>query len=108
MEKIQYGDVSRFLVSIGLVLILLSFALPYFYLTSDFGLYIEESKINQFTLPIQKIICDKQVLLVQIQHLIPGTSIALFITGLVGLIIGLIRWFKRQASLDKKESLDIK
>lgn len=107
MEKVQYGDVNRFLVSIGLVLILLSFALPYFYLTNDFGLYIEENRIKLFTLPIQKIICDKQQLLTEIQRFIPVTSISLFGIGLVTLIIGLFRWFRRQAKIDKKENLDI-
>lgn len=107
MEKVQYGDVNRFLVSMGLVLILLSLALPYFYLTNDFGLYIEESKIKQFTLPVQNLICDKQRLLIKIQGFIPGTSISLFIIGVITLIAGLWRWFRRQAQIDKKENLDI-
>lgn len=107
MEKIEYGDVNRFLVSTGLVLISLSLAVPYFYLSDDFGLYIEQEKVKSFSVTIQTIISDKETIVTTIQKYILWTSLGLFVTGLGLLVVGLIRWFKRQRKIDEKENLDI-
>ena len=107
MEKIEYGDVNRFLVSTGLVLISLSLAVPYFYLSDDFGLYIEQEKVKTFSVTIQTIISDKETIIKTIQKYIPWTSLGLFVTGLGLLVVGLIRWFKRQGKIDERENLDI-
>jgi hypothetical protein len=107
MEKIEYGDINRFLVSTGLVLVTVSLALPYFYLSEDFGLYLEEEKIKLFSLQIQNLILKKQQFVELIQDLIPYTSIGLSISGLFLLTIGLVRWFKRQSNIDKKENLEL-
>lgn len=102
MEKIEYGDINKFLVSIGIVLIGLSILTPYLYLKEDFGLYIETSKFNQFQEPVKELILSKQVQVTQIQNLIPCISKVLFGIGLISFAIGLIRWFKRQVKLDEK------
>jgi hypothetical protein len=107
MEKIEYGDVNRFLVSTGLVLVTLSLALPYFYLSEDFGLYIETDKIKLFSKPVQAMIYEKETIVSMIQKYLPGISVGLLLVGLGSLTIGLIRWFKRQARIDEKETLDI-
>lgn len=58
MQKIDYGDINKFLVSIGLVLIALAVLTPYLYLKEDFGLYIEQSKIDQMQEPIKELITE--------------------------------------------------
>lgn len=102
MEKIDYGDINKFLVSVGIVLIGLSILTPYLYLKEDFGLYIEFDKFLKFQEPVKNLILTKQCQVTEIQKLIPWISLGLFSSGITSLIIGLIRWFKRQTKLDEK------
>lgn len=107
MEKIEYGDVNKFLVSTGTVLIGLSFAVPYFYLKDDFGLLINENNLRKFSIPMQQLIYEKQSFVITVQKFIPWTFGLLFSSG-VGLVFwGLKRWFKRQTRIDRMETLDL-
>lgn len=107
MQKIDYGDINKFLVSIGLVLICLAILLPYFYLKEDFGIYIEKSAIEKFEEPIQEIIFGKQEQVIKIQKIIPWASICLILLGLASGIVGLFRWFRRQEKIDEKFDKEI-
>ncbi|MPV86434.1 hypothetical protein [Ostreibacterium oceani] len=102
MQKIDYGDINKFLVSIGLVLIALAVLTPYLYLKEDFGLYIEQSKIDQMQEPIKELITEKQNQVIKFQIFIPWVSLSFFLLGLTSTIIGLVRWFKRQSKIDEK------
>jgi len=110
MEKIDYGDLNKFLVSVGIVLIVLSILAPYLYLKENFGLYIEAENFEKFQEPIKNLILYKQYQVIGIQKLIPWTALGLFIVGLTSLTVGLTRWFKRQSKLDErfdKESMKL-
>ena len=60
MQKIDYGDLNKFLVSMGLVLIGLAALVPYFYLRGDYGIIIEQEKFNCLQEPIQSYLLEKQ------------------------------------------------
>ena len=107
MQKIDYGDINKFLVSIGLVLIGLSILSPYFYLKEDFGVNITSEQIEKFEEPIKQLILNKQDQVIKLQKIIPWTSLSLLVLGLVSMIIGLIRWFKRQTKIDEKFDKEI-
>lgn len=108
MQKVDYGDINKFLVSMGLILISLSLISPYFYLKEEFGIFIEPSTIDKLKEPIKKILLEKQKFIIYIQTLIPWISIILFILGSMSAIIGLKRWFVRQQKIDWKYDLDIR
>lgn len=108
MNKIDYGDINKFLVSIGIVLIGLAVLTPYFYLKEDFGLYLEQESFEKLQEPIKILISDKQEIVIQIQKFIPCVSIAILVLGLLSIIVGLVRWFKRQSKLDEKFDKEIK
>ncbi len=107
MQKVQYGDVNRFLVSIGLILISLSLVLPYLYLKEDFGLYIDKEDIQYFTQITKETIRSKSLIVKSIQNNLITISSILLIVGVIFLIAGLRRWFKRQKKIDEKQDLDI-
>lgn len=108
MQKIDYGDINKFLVSVGLVLIGIALLIPYFYLKEDFGLLVTAEKYNSLTDQI-KIIFDSKVDLVSsYQTVFPWFSLGFLILGIIALIVGLCRWFGRQKQIDKKYDLDIK
>jgi|TARA_R110002110_G_scaffold208363_2_gene420678 hypothetical protein len=108
MQKIDFGDINKFLVSTGIVLIALAILTPYFYLKEDFGLYIKKEEILKFEEPIKEIIANKQYQVSKIQKIIPWTSLVLFLLGLTSIFIGLKRWFKRQSKIDEKFDKEIK
>lgn len=102
MRKIDYGDINKFLVSIGLVLIGIAIIAPYFYLKEDFGLHLEQEALKKLQAPIQNIIKDKQNQVLIIHKSLPWAALIIFILGVASSTIGLIRWFKRQAKIDEK------
>ena len=108
MNKIDYGDINKFLVSIGIVLIGLAVLTPYLYLKEDFGLYLEQESFEKLQEPIKHLITDKQEKITLIQKFIPCISITLLLLGLLSIIVGLVRWFKRQSKLDEKFDKEIK
>ena len=107
MEKIDYSDINKFLVSIGLVLIGFSILVPYFFLKEDFSIYINQSELLKYDEEIRRIITQKQKLVFNIQSKITCISICLFSIGLITMIIGLFRWFKRQSKIDEKFDKEI-
>lgn len=102
MQKIDYGDINKFLVSIGILLIGLAILTPYLYLKEDFGLYMEYSQIEKLPPPIQELIYSKQDKIIIIQKFILWISLGFLAFGLIFFITGLVRWFKHQSKLDNK------
>lgn len=102
MNKVEYGDINKFLVSIGMALIAISFLAPYLYLKEDFGLYVDVATLNKYQPEVQHLINDKLDKVSFIQKNILGVCIAVLASGVLSVIIGLVRWFHWQAIVDKK------
>lgn len=108
MQKIEFGDINKFLVSIGLVLIGLSLLTPYFYLKEDFGILIDSEQILKYDKDIQSILANKKCQVITIQKILPWSSIILFLGGCIISGIGINRWLKRQTKIDEKFDKEIK
>jgi hypothetical protein len=106
MEKVQYGDINRFLVSIGLVLITLSLLLPFLYLRDDFGLYLDQGSIECFDPIVQELIKNKLGIVTRIQNNLAYISTSTLALGMIFFIYGLQRWLKRQKKADEKADLE--
>lgn len=102
MQKIEFGDINRFFVSIGLFLIGFAMIIPYFYLKEDFGLYINQDDLAKFDIKIIDIFQTKSYQVALIQKIIPWLSIFFIISGIAISGIGIKRWLKRQIKLDEK------
>ena len=102
MQKIEFGDINKFLVSVGLVLIGLGIVTPYLYLKEDFGLNIESEKLMKLDLVVQEIFTHKKNQISTIQKILPWSSLALFGLGILISGIGVTRWLKRQKKIDEK------
>jgi len=102
LEKIEYADINKFLVSIGLMLIIFSIVLPYYFLKEDFGIFLDNKLFLTLKPEVQSIIIIKRKQVSFFQQVIPYLSLLLFTVGIVSLIYGLIRWFKRQKRIDEK------
>lgn len=102
MQKIEFGDINRFFVSIGLFLVGFALIIPYFYLKEDFGLYLNEEDVAKYDTQIVEIIQVKRNQVACLQKIKPFFSVALIIGGIVFCFIGIKRWLKRQVKLDEK------
>lgn len=102
MEKLEYGDINKFLVSIGLVLMAFGFVCNYYFLKDDFGVYEAVYKVKAMSSGAQQLFHNKEQHLLLLSKVIPWLSLALFLLGTISIIIGLKRWFKRQKMVDEK------
>src|ERR1700733_15089362 len=108
MDKFEFSDLYKFLVSAGIVLIGLSVVLPWLYLREPFDLLIEREKLATLTQTAQVLIQSRQNLVAIIYYVIPWVSVILFMIGTGSVIFGLFKWFKKQSILDSKELLDLR
>lgn len=108
MQKIEYGDLYKFLVSVGVILIGFAVLIPYFYLKEDFGLCVPQSDMARFEPEVRQIIRTKQQLLLRVQNYVPYLSLAMFATGLLSVAAGLYKWSRRQRQADAKFDLEVK
>jgi len=101
-NKLEFSDINRYFVSIGTILIAISFLLPYFYLKENFGIIISETDYKSYTEISRKIIDNKQQNILFFQNYIIEISASILLIGIIFTIIGIVRWNKRQSKIDKK------
>jgi hypothetical protein len=107
IDKVEYSDFNRFLVSAGYVLIGLALLLPYFYLRENFDLQLEATKIRELTPIAQQIVSEKQHFALLVMRAIPWLSALFIILGLFTLSIGMNKWIKRQKIEDVRQSEEL-
>ena len=100
IDRIQYSDFNKFLVSTGYLLIALGVLLPYFFLKEDLNLNIEQVRIDNLTKSAKEIIIEKQNFSLIIIKIIPYFSGMSVITGIVFLFIGGKKWKIKQNEED--------
>jgi hypothetical protein len=108
LNKIDYSDFNKFLVSLGLILIVIAIVIPWLFLKEPLDLLIDNESIEKLTPVAKEIISDKQDYVGKLILFIPYVSIGLLLIGVILIVIGLYRWFQKQKLVDKKENLDIK
>jgi hypothetical protein len=105
MDKFEYSDLYKFLVSAGIVLIGLAILAPWFYLKEPFDLLVEKQKISLLTEQAQNVITNRQNLISHSYSIVPWISVGLFVIGVISIVYGLYKWFIKQADIDKRERL---
>lgn len=105
MEKIEYSDLNKFLVSIGVVLMSISILILWLFFREPFDLLLKQETIEKLTETAKPIIIKRQSQVSDLLSVLPYLAIVLFLLGLTSLIIGLVRWFKKQILLDERDEL---
>lgn len=108
MNRIEFSDVNRFLTSLGLIFIGLAFFLPWFVNQSQEALIIESEKLKKLTPTAQIVIKEQQDTILLINNIFPYLSLTLIVLGSLFLILGIVRWTKRQAIADKIQDEELK
>lgn len=107
MNKLEFGDINKFLTSLGLIFIALAFFLPWFVSQNNSILLIEKNQIQNFTLTAQNIINSQQKVLQQVNDVIIPISIMLIVFGVLSLSVGIYRWWNRQDVLDEIQNEEL-
>ena len=105
MEKLEYSELSKFLVSIGITLIVIAFLLPWLYLRESFDLLVTKDELLKLTENAQTIIKTRQNFVLESINYIQFASLFLIILGLFSIVIGLWKWIKKQNDLDEREKI---
>lgn len=107
IEKAQYSDFNRFLVSIGIILIGIGILFPYLYMKEDFGLLIENDEILKLTPVAQDIVRGKQIQIQNLISYIPFVAGGSILLGIIISTIGLYKWKSRQKIEDNRLKSDL-
>lgn len=107
MDKIEYGDLYKFLASLGLALIVLAVVAPWLFLREPFDLQLEAGKLGNLTEGARALILYRQQVAISLVRSVPWISGALLLLGLTSLVTGLLGWKRSQKVLDRKQLADL-
>jgi len=105
MPKFEYDNISKFLVSLGIFVLLIPFLFAWTWLKTPFDLTIEKSKIQKLTPLAQQIIHDRQSIIGAFTDLFPYIFVALIVVGGIIIWFGIHSWKRRQKLLDDHQIL---
>jgi len=96
MDKFEFGDLNRFLVSLGLALIAGSVALAWLFFREPFDLTVTVETLQKMTPLARGVVERRQALMGSVLHVLPFVSAAGALSGVGLLIYGLKRWIPYQ------------
>ena len=105
--KFEFGDLYKFIVSLGVVLITLSILAPWMFLREPFDLFRPESEINALSDVAKAVVIKRQSAVSFIVSFIPWFSSIGSAVGMIFIFIGLKNWRKNQLHLDEQTRLDV-
>lgn len=104
-QKLEYTDLNRFLVSIGLLMIVFAIIMQWLFLRENFDLLITVEELAKLTEDSKTIIESRQNNLIRIIRVSPWISLVFAVVGLLSMVIGIVRWYRKQNLLDERDSL---
>jgi hypothetical protein len=107
VPQIEYGDFYKFVVSLGIALVLAAILVPWLFLREPFDLMVEASRLGQLTPTAQHILSLRQTYLLRLLPIVPWFSFSVLVMGVVTVVAGLTKWRKRQVLRDTSEELGV-
>lgn len=105
--KFEFGDLYKFIVSLGVVLITLSIWAPWLFLKEPFDLFRPEIEINALSDVAKAVVIKRQYAVSFIVGFIPWFSSIGSIIGMIFIFLGLKNWQKNQRYLDEQTRIDV-
>jgi hypothetical protein len=103
--RVDFASFHRFLVSLGVLLIAAAVLVPWLILRESGALLVTRAELSNLTETGREAIESKQTTIAALLQVWPFLSAALLATGTSLVIVGLVRWRRRQAVLDRVEDL---
>jgi hypothetical protein len=107
MKNLEYTAFYKFLVSLGLALIVFSLVAPWLLFREPFNIGVKTSELSQLTPRAKRVIEDRQRFAEVSSRAAPWGSAAIFVLGLGLASFGLLRWNSRQKVLDTTEDVTL-
>ncbi len=105
--KFEFGDLYKFVVSLGVVLISLSILGPWLFLKEPFDLFKTEAELKTVTEVARAAILSRQTSVAFILKFIPWFSSIGILCGLTLIYLGLKKWHTNQLLLDEQTKLEV-
>jgi hypothetical protein len=105
--KFEFGDLYKFTVSLGVVLITLSIMAPWLFLKEPFDLFRPEAQINALSEVAKAAVVKRQNTVSFIVEFIPWFSSVGSLVGFIFICLGLKNWHRNQIHIDEQTRLDV-
>lgn len=105
--KFEFGDLYKFVVSLGVVLISLSILAPWLFLREPFDLFKTEAELAAVGETARSAILMRQETVLFIIRFIPLFSLIGCAFGVTLIYIGLKRWHSNQLLLDEQTKIEV-
>ncbi len=105
--KFEFGDLYRFVVSLGVVLISISILAPWLFLKEPFDLFKTKTELEAVTDVARGAIISRQQLIDWILRFIPWFSAVGTVCGIGFIYLGLKRWHTNQMLLDEQTKIEV-
>lgn len=106
--KIEYSDLYKFLVSIGLGLIAVGFLIPWLVLREPFDLHITQESLESLTPLARSMIEQRQDYLATLVNALPWASAIIIVAGVGMSVGGMLQWWRKtQRIADRRRQLEL-
>lgn len=102
MDKLEYGDLNRFYVSLGIALILGAIGALWLFMKEPFDLGRTVDQIQKLTPLAQDVVAQRQHWASIMIRVLPRAAVLVMVSGVVCLVYGLVRWRPSQILLDRR------
>ena len=106
MTKVEYSDLYKFLVSLGLALIVVSVAIPWLFLREPFDLLTSQQTLAELSPAAMEVWERRQDWIQIIVDWWWVLSLVLFVTGLILITFGFKWWRTNQLLADRKSKVE--
>jgi hypothetical protein len=106
-EKLDYSDLYKFTVSVGVVLIFLALLIPWLFLSASFDVTLTASDVQGLTPAGQLLVGYRQSTAAWFLQHSWGLSAGIGVVGLAFVGVGLYRWYFRQGELDRLQQYQV-
>src|SRR4051812_38513684 len=103
VPKVDFGNIHKFLVSLGLALVLAALVVPWFILRESDALLVSTQQLNELTQTARETLERKQNSIHFLVIVWPYVSVVLLTSGVSLVVFGLVKWRQRQAVQDRME-----
>jgi hypothetical protein len=105
--KFEFGDLYKFFVSLGVVLVTLAVITPWLFLKEPFDLFKTQNEISTLTSVAKETVGKRQELALSIINFLPAFSITGISLGFLMGGFGLNRWHKNQQIIDEQTRIEL-
>ncbi|MCB9421979.1 MAG: hypothetical protein H6667_19420 [Ardenticatenaceae bacterium] len=107
MNKLEYSDLYKFLVSLGIVLIGLALVVPWLFLRESFDIFVTVSEIANLTVTAQTLLIHRQKVALWFIRNVWWISILLSVFGFTSLGYGIGFWIRKQRLIDQRDEFEV-